>query len=325
MFKKTKKDKPNKKQTHQLPTNNSIEEGLNERSNVSSSEVEEPVVHHFTDSRKDKSSPITSPKIVIHGGSLYKPLQIKKPHFSGRNQKKGKEQRYLILTDFAYNKMNRMLSWGYKTSQNTVEQGGILLGKVEQYKNEIYNIVEDVILANTKGSAMFVEFTSAMWADMQQELSDINKQRGNKEKFVIVGWFHTHPNNLPVFMSNTDINTQKLNFSQQWQASLVMNPHKKLRCVYFGEEIIKGEILLREGKMLSLLKERRRKTPNVSINLNGTNSQSGIDIKIHGVTNEGKNIDITEFISVKNSDTLIELELGQYTFEISTEKPQNDV
>ena len=89
----------------------------------------------------------------------------------------------------------------------------------------------------------FVEFTKEMWRDMQNELTILNEKRDKDMKLVILGWFHTHPNNLSVFMSGTDMETQRLNFPLDWQVSLVMNPHKDIFRVFFGKNAKEGVIV----------------------------------------------------------------------------------
>lgn len=188
------------------------------------------------------------PSIVINRKTNYKPTLRSEPfHFSSKTPNpQGDDRRYLILVDQAYKELKHTLEWGEKTRRNCVEQGGILLGSVESYHNEIYCFIKNILLAETHGDPAFVEFTSRMWADMQDRLDKINASMEDDEKLVIVGWFHTHPNHLAVFMSGTDMDTQRLNFSQKWQVSLVMNPHTNTYRVYFGADAKEGKVVFPE-------------------------------------------------------------------------------
>lgn len=186
-------------------------------------------------------------KIIINSKTEYKPeiidsslLKLSDKTPNPQND----ERRYLIFTKEAYDNLCKSIGWGYQTRKNKVEQGGVLVGRVQQYKNEIYAIVENSLLADTKGSPAFVEFTSEMWADMQEKLSEINEKKVLDKKLFIIGWFHTHPNSLPVFMSGTDMNTQRLNFSQDWQVSLILNPHTKSHGAFFGLKAMEGKIVV---------------------------------------------------------------------------------
>ena len=177
-----------------------------------------------------------TPKITINSKTNYSPTITSKPFdFQGKTPNpQNAERRYLIFTKESWGELQGSIDWGMHTHRNRVEQGGVLLGRAYKYKNEIYNFVKRVILADTKGSPAFVEFSNKTWAQMQDELSRINEKLGTSEQIFITGWFHTHPNGLSVFMSGTDQNTQQLNFNQDWQASLVLNPHTHEYEAYFG-------------------------------------------------------------------------------------------
>jgi proteasome lid subunit RPN8/RPN11 len=195
-----------------------------------------------------REGPATEPahKIVITNKSEYVPRGLDRPlDFPGKQPNpRNNYRRYLIIGKRALKKLKDSLDWGQKTKRNVVEQGGVLLGEVAYHGNEIYNLVRDVIFADTSGSSVFVEFTRAMWSEMQDGLARLNETLDERKRLVIVGWFHTHPNDLPVFMSGTDINTQRLNFSLDWQASLVMNPHSNKFRAFFGGRATEGKVVL---------------------------------------------------------------------------------
>ena len=189
------------------------------------------------------------PRITINRETTYRPERLSNPfHFPGKtaNPQNG-NRRYLILEKRAYTKLKDELDWGRKTRRNCVEQGGILLGRAAFYGNEIYCFVKDILLADTLGDPVFVELSREMWAAMQNRFDEINASLDDDKKLAIVGWFHTHPNGLAVFMSGTDMKTQRLNFSQEWQVSLVMNPHTDRYRAFFGANAIGGKIVFPEN------------------------------------------------------------------------------
>lgn len=216
---------------------------------LSESRVEQvlpPLSKEVAPGEGEKTRP--NPKIVINRKTSYEPALRSEPFdflYKVPNPRSN-DRRYLILADHAYKKLKHTLEWGEKTHRNCVEQGGILLGNVCSYHNEIYCFIEDVLLAETHGDPVFVEFTNRMWAEMQDRLTEINASMKDGEKLVIVGWFHTHPNDLAVFMSETDMDTQRLNFSQKWQVSLVMNPHTNKYRVFFGADAREGKVVFPE-------------------------------------------------------------------------------
>src|SRR6185295_299681 len=52
----------------------------------------------------------------------------------------------------------------------------------------------------------------------------------------VIGWYHTHPGSLDVFMSPTDQETQRRLFNQTWHFSLVLNPQRQEYRVYYGAD-----------------------------------------------------------------------------------------
>jgi len=192
---------------------------------------------------------VDPPKITIYSKAEYKPKFVDNPYpVPGKTPNPNdSDRRYLLFAGDAFETLLRAIGWGILTEENEVEQGGVLLGTVEQYKNEIYSFVEDILLADTRGKSASVEFKPEMWADMQGRLTSINKDRNSADKLFITGWFHTHPKSIPVFMSGTDIRTQQLNFWQDWQASLVLNPHLQEYRAFFGEEAMEGKVVIIDG------------------------------------------------------------------------------
>lgn len=192
---------------------------------------------------------LAAPKIVINSKSEFEPMHLNEPfRFKDKvPNPQNDERHYLIIGKHTFKKLKYSLDWGIRTKRNQVEQGGVLLGHIAYYNNEIYCFVDDFLLADTTGNSVFVEFTSEMWTTMQSKLTKLNETLDRNEQLVIVGWFHTHPNGLAVFMSGTDMTTQKLNFSQKWQASLVMNPHTNKYRVFFGARATEGKVVLLEN------------------------------------------------------------------------------
>ena len=185
-------------------------------------------------------------KITINSKSEYNPKIINKPYtFHDKMPNPQNDvRRYLIFTKESFGELQGAIDWGMHTRRNRVEQGGVLLGRAYRCNNEIYNIVKHIVLADTNGSPVSVEFSSNTWAQMQDELSCINSRLALDEQIFITGWFHTHPNGLNVFMSVTDKNTQRLNFNQDWQVSLVLNPHTQKYEAFFGERNDSGRIVV---------------------------------------------------------------------------------
>jgi len=131
------------------------------------------------------------------------------------------------------------IKWGNLQIQtNKNEQGGILLGKVyfDKSDNLQFGIVEQVVYSeNTRGNSAYLEMNHEVWSQMLNDADDII-DKSQSDNIQVIGWYHTHPNNLDVFMSGTDMNTQQRFFNQSWHYAIVLNPHKQIWKVFFGGE-----------------------------------------------------------------------------------------
>lgn len=141
----------------------------------------------------------------------------------------------LFITLEAKEQIWQHIGYGIKTLQNVNEQGGILLGKVylDEEKNLIYGIVSHALAGtHAEGSPAYLEMNHNVWIDM---LTEADRLADNStEQFQILGWYHTHPNGLDVFMSGTDRETQKKWFKRDWHFAVVINPHRKIWRVFHG-------------------------------------------------------------------------------------------
>jgi len=153
----------------------------------------------------------------------------------------------IIISKKARDRIFKHISWGVDTERNSVEQGGILIGHsyLDENTKHITGFAVEAIPATTaKGSMFYLEFDHNTWKLMIDELDLINKDKQESE-LQIIGWYHTHPGRLSVFMSRTDLNTQRKMFSKDWQFAIVLNPQKEIWRAFSGSETkeCKGYIL----------------------------------------------------------------------------------
>lgn len=131
----------------------------------------------------------------------------------------------LIITKEAEINIKKHIFWGERTAENICEQGGILIGKPYIVSNTVWGVVEHIIPAElSHANSAYLKMGTDTWAKMLDIYDRQYKDNGS----YIIGWFHTHPNNLPVFMSSTDMSTQHAFFNQNWHFSIVLNPHRRL-------------------------------------------------------------------------------------------------
>lgn len=142
----------------------------------------------------------------------------------------------LFITSNAIEQIFSHIGWGRRIEYNSVEQGGILLGQVFRDEDEklTYGIVETAIAGSSaKGSSVSLEMTHETWKQMLDSVEDI-LNRNPQKNLQVIGWYHTHPNDLSVFMSGVDQSTQSRLFFHDWQFAVVMNPHKKIWRAFYG-------------------------------------------------------------------------------------------
>lgn len=141
-------------------------------------------------------------------------------------------EQYLLLQPIACGELFDDIGWGNLTSRNKYEEGGILIGKVFQFHNRVYGVVEHIISSDIIGRSTHISFSHEVWDEMLKKLDNYNEI--NKTDLVVIGWYHTHPVNIAPEFSDTDYSTQRTHFSKYWQFALVLNPQKKTFNAYCG-------------------------------------------------------------------------------------------
>lgn len=183
-------------------------------------------------------SPISKPKrkFTVKGSKpAYTPSYQRRPTVpytgsSVRTSYSGEQACDLYIRSSAFEKIREHIVWGKHTPENLIEQGGILLGHAFLDENHvIYGVVEDIIAGQlARGSPAYLEVSHATWKAMF-DLVDAQYTHAH-----ILGWYHTHPGVLDIFMSGTDRNTQRRLFGNDWQFALVLNPQRLIWKVFRG-------------------------------------------------------------------------------------------
>jgi len=110
-----------------------------------------------------------------------------------------------------------------------VEHGGILFGNA--YEDPKYGIYVEITAAiaapATMGTGAYLEFTAESW------LGIMDYAKAAHPEANIVGWYHSHPN-IGVFMSGTDMRTQRAFFYHPWCLSIVCDPVRKQIGYFLG-------------------------------------------------------------------------------------------
>lgn len=164
-----------------------------------------------------------------------------------------KKEYQTIVLPAASEKILEYIGWGKKTQQNIVEQGGFLVGKnyYDEEKRVNVCVVENALSATgASGSWGHLEIGHEDTREMYKMLDKMNDGCAESEKKVVVGWFHTHPNSLEVFMSGTDRGTQSRLFPGEKAVALVLNPHRKIWKCFRSEQCIDGQAEMLIGEKL---------------------------------------------------------------------------
>lgn len=186
--------------------------------------------------------------------SNYKLKKITEKFPSQNNDERKEASHLLYIHNKAFDSIRSHISWEERTKNNIVEQGGILLGEtfIDQKQGITYGVVEKSIPATlAQGSAGYLDINHQAWKEMLEKADDYREP--HKSEVQIIGWYHTHPNNLDVFMSGTDIGTQKQFFSHDWQFAIVLNPHKKIWKAFYGANAneCQGHVISSSSKFLT--------------------------------------------------------------------------
>lgn len=175
---------------------------------------------------------------------VYRPKQQPEPKHKINNElaasldHKHDESRKIYLEKAALTQIFTHIGWGTKTKQNVVEQGGILIGEVfsDPKTNVQYGLVHEAIAGKeARGTSAYLEMNHDVWKAMIDRADEIIDARP-KDNWQIIGWYHTHPNDLSVFFSATDLGTQRRFFHESWHYALVFNPHKQVWKAFYGAD-----------------------------------------------------------------------------------------
>jgi proteasome lid subunit RPN8/RPN11 len=140
------------------------------------------------------------------------------------------------------------IGWGGETDGNQSEQGGLLLGRVWRHPSESWHLgVVDRAVPGlmASGSMSYLHFSHGAWKAMLDEIDRLRE--AGETSGQVIGWYHTHPRHLRVFMSGTDLATQKRLFSCDWHFALVINPQKCRLRAYRGRDAHECSVIVDEA------------------------------------------------------------------------------
>jgi proteasome lid subunit RPN8/RPN11 len=111
---------------------------------------------------------------------------------------------------------------GHVSSDTSVEQGGLLLGYVDQHPDRARPVViVDWALEaqHTVADITRLTFTHETWAEFDRQTDELRERGVSRQR---VGWYHSHPGH-GIFLSNYDLDVCE-DFRRPTQVALVVDP-----------------------------------------------------------------------------------------------------
>ena len=101
-----------------------------------------------------------------------------------------------------------------------LEVMGLMLGQVFNHDGVEYTVVRDVATTDLDASSTRVRFRRDGFEKLFASMDDIGFDH------IVTGWYHSHPGH-GIFMSPTDVDTQKGMFSSSFHRAVVIDPINK--------------------------------------------------------------------------------------------------
>lgn len=154
------------------------------------------------------------------------------PEFDGKTLISSSERSHrsgkIFFMPSALKDLDAHIHWGERRHDNLVEQGGYMIGNVyrDSKTNTLFAIVSCLVpVHGAEGTEAFLDMGTDASYDATLRENEILQEDNNIRR---VGWYHTHPGGLGVFMSGTDMQTQTKSYFHDWQFAVVLNPQKQI-------------------------------------------------------------------------------------------------
>lgn len=148
---------------------------------------------------------------------------------------------------------------------NRNEMGGLMVGfRLSKTAAVVINMIP--VTNPTVQSHTYLEWSGLEEIVMRRHFYEIQENLAHDnpdaaEKLAILGWFHTHPSNLPVFMSGTDRANQAEKYPDGF--ALVINPHTMVWKAYYGKNSLEIPVIMtvpkKEKRPSDYQKNKKRK------------------------------------------------------------------
>ncbi len=143
----------------------------------------------------------------------------------------------ILFTPQAQEELDRHIQWGRLTNRNHVEQLGLMIGRVcrDEETGAYYAVCERLVPVDQgRGTGTFFKASHEVGYASIEKAHSIMKQSDNGSQ--LIGWYHTHPLDLTVFISGVDDGNHKTIFDHPWQFAVVLNPQRRVFKAFVGLE-----------------------------------------------------------------------------------------
>ncbi len=144
----------------------------------------------------------------------------------------------IVIEPSAASSLFESIGWGQKYKRGDVEQAGILIGHYYRDRSAEEEVVwADVVAVipadPTLVNASFenIDITADAWKQMYDDADELHA-----ENLQIVGWYHTHLDNINTRFSGVDTRTQRKAFTYEYSFGVVFNPNQEKWSAFYGPD-----------------------------------------------------------------------------------------
>jgi proteasome lid subunit RPN8/RPN11 len=126
----------------------------------------------------------------------------------------------------------KMRNHSLRFKDQNLEVMGFLLGdvfRVSKFRDLKFALAKDTVTSGLTSSSVSVKFNKEGLGRLFESLDDVDFD------YIIVGWYHSHPGHT-CFMSETDVETQRSMFREEFHSAVVIDPINMEMAAYGMED-----------------------------------------------------------------------------------------
>lgn len=157
----------------------------------------------------------------------------------------------IVFEPSAVNLLFESIGWGRKYKRDDVEQAGILVGNYYRDSSDRIDLIWGDVIAVVPAASELVnasfekiDITTAAWKKMYDDAAVYRT-----ENLQILGWYHTHLDEVGTRFSSVDTITQRKAFTYEYSFGVVFNPNQEKWSAFYGPNSTEciGELIFDEA------------------------------------------------------------------------------